>query len=95
MEPNWWEERAAKLSQAADIVSAQANCSVDAALLLLKRRASATSCDLEEIAVSVITRRVRFHDDHRSDTVDLIHDVTADFGRLGAYGPGRDAAGVR
>jgi hypothetical protein len=56
----WWEQRAATLSRATGIVSEQADCSLDDALLLLKRRASATSRDLEDMAVAIVTREVRF-----------------------------------
>jgi hypothetical protein len=65
MEPVWWEARAAKVSRAAEIVAAEADCSMDSALLLLKRRANAMRTDLEDIAVAVVTRRVRFHADPR------------------------------
>ena len=56
----WWEERAALLERAAGMVAAQADCSTDAALLLLKLRARAIDCDLEEIATAVIDGHVRF-----------------------------------
>ncbi len=56
----WWEERAALLERAAAIVAAQADCSTDAALLLLKLRARTLDCDLEEIATAVVDGQVRF-----------------------------------
>ena len=59
--PVWWEERSARVSQAAGMISAQAACSIDAALLLLKLRASAMNRDLEETATAVVEGRIHFN----------------------------------
>jgi hypothetical protein len=50
----WWEERAALLEHAVAMIAVQAECSLDAALLLLKLRARAEDGDLEEIAAAVM-----------------------------------------
>ena len=42
------------------MVAAQAECTTDAALLLLKLRAKAMESDLEEVATAVIDRRIVF-----------------------------------
>lgn len=57
---NWWQERAALLDEAEAMIAAQADCSPDAALLLLKLRARELDCDLEEIARAVVHRQARF-----------------------------------
>ena len=56
----WWEERAALLERAIGMTAAQAECGPDAALLLLKLRARALGCDLEETATAVVDGRVHF-----------------------------------
>ncbi len=56
----WWEERAARLEEAAAMVGAQAECSTDAALLLLKLRARTRGDDLEDVATAVLERRIVF-----------------------------------
>jgi hypothetical protein len=56
----WWEERTARVHQATDIISAQANCSSSEALTLLRRQAAEHGSDLEEIALAVVGRRMSF-----------------------------------
>jgi AmiR/NasT family two-component response regulator len=56
----WWEERTARVHQATDIISTQANCSSRDALLLLRRRAAEHGSDLEDIALAVVGRRMSF-----------------------------------
>lgn len=76
MEEVWWEQRAATLGKAADIVSEQVECSADDALLLLKQSARATSRDLEDIAVAVVTREVRFYPHAASESIDYRDAIT-------------------
>jgi hypothetical protein len=52
----------AHLSQATGMVCAQATCTPLAALILMEARAGAQDCPLEEIAVSVVDRKIRFGD---------------------------------
>jgi hypothetical protein len=70
MEQVWWEQRAATLARAAGIVSEQADCSPDDALLMLKKTASATSRDLEDMAVAIVTREVRFYPHVATESID-------------------------
>jgi hypothetical protein len=59
----WWEERAALLDEAVALIAEQAECSTDAALLLLKLRARTLDCDLEDAALHVTEGRIRFSAD--------------------------------
>ncbi len=56
----WWETRSQRVSQAAAIVCVQAECSFGEALAMLKAHAELTDGDLEETALAVLVRRVRF-----------------------------------
>jgi len=66
---NWWEERAALLDKAVAMIAEQAECSVDAALLLLKLRARSLDCDLEETANAVVHGQARFSSECLTDEV--------------------------
>lgn len=52
--------RSALLLQAKGMVSVQAACTMDAALVLMQEHGDATHSNLDEIADSVVERRVRF-----------------------------------
>lgn len=49
-----------RISQASGMVSVQAECTVDYALHLMVDRANVTRCTLDDIAVAVIGRSIRF-----------------------------------
>lgn len=66
---NWWQERAALLDEAVAMIAAQADCSLDAALLLLKLRARSLECDLEEMAKAVVDGQARFSPECLTDPV--------------------------
>jgi hypothetical protein len=68
----WWEERTARVSQAAGMASAQADCSLTVALLLLEHRADELGLELEDTARSVLDRRARFSTDSPSDLLNLL-----------------------
>jgi hypothetical protein len=67
MSTSWWEERTAEVSQAVGMVSAQADCTVNVALLLLKDRSQATGRDIETVADAVVSRQERFTCDSPGD----------------------------
>jgi hypothetical protein len=50
-----------RIAQASGMVSVQAGCSVDEALLLLSQRADETHQSLNDIATRVIDRKLRFN----------------------------------
>jgi AmiR/NasT family two-component response regulator len=54
------DSRSNRIGRAVGIVSAQTNCTVDEALLYMQERARRASRTLEEIAIAVVDRRVRF-----------------------------------
>ena len=54
--------RSNRVALAAGMVSAQAECTIDEALLRMQERASRRYQTLEEVAVDVVARRVRFGD---------------------------------
>jgi hypothetical protein len=56
----WWEQRNARVSQAARIVSTQAQCSRGQAIALLRKQAEQTGADLEDTALAVVARRISF-----------------------------------
>lgn len=47
---------------ASGMVAVQASCSLDDALALMRARAEATNCTLEQVAAGVIARDIRFGD---------------------------------
>ena len=49
-----------QVCEAQKMVTAQADCSIDEALVLLNARATATGLRLEEVAVAVVARRTQF-----------------------------------
>jgi len=49
-----------RVTQATDMVAAQASCTLPEALLLMEARAAETGRSLEEIAKEVVEREVRF-----------------------------------
>jgi AmiR/NasT family two-component response regulator len=53
-------EPTSKVAEAQGMVSAQAECTTEAALQLLNERAKATGLRLEEVAVAVVNRRTQF-----------------------------------
>jgi hypothetical protein len=50
------------------MVSEQAACPIDTALVLMKARATVVSQTLDEIAVAVLGRTIRFGDEARTPT---------------------------
>ena len=50
----------ARVNQAAGMVSVQANCGVEAALILMETRAAASRVTVDDIAEAVIDGSVRF-----------------------------------
>lgn len=58
--PVWREARAEHIARATRMVCGQAECSVGEAILLLRAHAELRSGDLEETAVAVLERRIRF-----------------------------------
>ena len=56
----WWEERQARVREAAGIVAAEADCSAGQAVVLLRERAEETGTDLEDTALAVVARRISF-----------------------------------
>ena len=52
----------ARVTQASGMVSVQAECSVDDALVLMRDRATVQGQTLDEIAEAVLDRRIRFGD---------------------------------
>jgi hypothetical protein len=55
-----WSRVGIRVAQASGMVAAQADCSPDTALRLMKERAEETSVSLRDIAVAVLERRTRF-----------------------------------
>jgi AmiR/NasT family two-component response regulator len=55
-----WEEVGHHVAQAQGMVSVQAECSVDQALILMVERAQVQRQTLTEIAEEVLARRIRF-----------------------------------
>jgi hypothetical protein len=68
----WWEERSAAVSKAVGMASAQADCSLMVALLLLRHRAIAMGCNIEDAAAGVVSRRVAFSSDSPSDLLNRL-----------------------
>ena len=68
----WCEERTARVSQATGMESAQAECSLTVALLLLEHRADELGLDLEDTTHAVLDRHARFSTDSPSDMLNLI-----------------------
>ena len=56
----WWEQRAARVTQAAEIVAEQTGCSPGEALAQLRLRAEVAKTDLEEVALSVLALQALF-----------------------------------
>jgi hypothetical protein len=56
----WWEERRARVTQAAAIVSVQAHCPPGEAMTLLRERADRTGSDLEDTALALVAHRISF-----------------------------------
>ena len=54
----WWEQRAARVAQAAEIVAEQTGCAPGEALAQLRLRAEAAATDLEEVALAVLALQV-------------------------------------
>jgi AmiR/NasT family two-component response regulator len=54
-------DRRDRVTQAAEMVAAQANCSAPEALLLMEARADETGRSIEEIAEEVVEHEVRFN----------------------------------
>ena len=55
-----WNRAGIRVVQASGMVAAQADCSPDTALRLMRDRAEATGISLSDIAVSVLERTTRF-----------------------------------
>jgi hypothetical protein len=55
-----WEQRSSKVLQAAGMVSVQAECTLDEAIVLMTERAQVSGKSREQIAVAVVERRIRF-----------------------------------
>jgi hypothetical protein len=55
----WWEQRVARVTEAANIVARQAGCSMGEAISILRQRAELDGMDLEEIAETVIGQPTR------------------------------------
>ena len=55
-----WGRVGIRVAQASGMVAAQAGCSPDTALGLMRERAEATNISLNDIAVAVLERRTRF-----------------------------------
>ena len=53
-------DRSVQVAQAAGMVSAQMNCSMSTALILLERRAELIGCSLTDLTSAVIRRLLRF-----------------------------------
>jgi ANTAR domain len=54
------DELSAQVSQAVGMVSVQAECTVDEALLLMKERAQVSGIPLLDVAEATIEHRIRF-----------------------------------
>jgi hypothetical protein len=54
------EERNPQVSQASGMVSVQADCTVEAALVLLQERARVSGQSLADVAAATVARRIRF-----------------------------------
>jgi hypothetical protein len=61
VENRWSWERTARVSQAAGMVSVQADCSPDDALALMADRALIEHISLVALALGVIERTIRFN----------------------------------
>jgi ANTAR domain len=57
------DEHSPQVSQASGMVSVQAQCSVDEALVMLKERAQVSGQTLAEVAAATVERRIRFGPD--------------------------------
>ena len=55
---NWWEERVARVTEAAHMVAQQTGCSMGEALSMLRQRAEIAGTDLEDMAESVIAHQL-------------------------------------
>jgi len=55
-----WEDPSYRVGKASGMVSVQADCSVDEALVLMQERAQVSHQTLSEIADDVLARRIRF-----------------------------------
>jgi hypothetical protein len=55
----WWEQRVARVTEAANMVARQTGCSMGEALSMLRQRADLDGTDLEEIAETVIGQQDR------------------------------------
>jgi hypothetical protein len=53
-------EHTSRVPEAQGMVTAQVDCTVDEALVLLNERAKATGLRLEEVAIAVVERRTQF-----------------------------------
>ena len=53
-------DRSVQVAQAAGMVAAQMNCSMETAIILLERRAELIVCDISALAAAVIKRQLRF-----------------------------------
>lgn len=49
-----------QVSQASGMVSVQADCTIDEAMILMQDRAATTGQTLDEIAAAVVDRTIRF-----------------------------------
>ncbi len=49
-----------RVNQAAGMISVQAGCTTDEALLILRERAAATGESLDDLALATVERRLRF-----------------------------------
>lgn len=55
-----WVHRSAKVIQAAGMVSVQASCTVEEAIVLMEQRAHESHQTRAQVAEAVVARRVRF-----------------------------------
>jgi hypothetical protein len=55
----WWEQRVARVTEAASIVAHRTGCPMGDALSILRQRAELDGMDLEEVAETVIREQTR------------------------------------
>jgi hypothetical protein len=69
----WWEQRVARITEAADMVAHQTGCSMGEAISMLRQRAELERTDLEQIAETVIGQQTRlgYRDHVASDVIDV------------------------
>ena len=60
-QPEWTPTRTLRIAHASGMVSTQAACSMEAAIVLLEQRADLIGCSLDDVANAVIDRRVDFN----------------------------------